>query len=124
MHWVRDATFDEDRHTAHTGSGAQVLATLRNTAINLHRLNGADNIAEACRVTALSASRPPRPPQPPIPQLTSLLINNAGALPGRRPAKLRPIHRPSPRATTSHLAREDFLYWYQAGSLIGESAAR
>ncbi|WP_421648852.1 ISAs1 family transposase, partial [Mycobacterium marinum] len=57
VHWVRDVTFDEDRHTAHTGTGAQVLATLRNTAINLHRLNGADNIAEACRVTALTADR-------------------------------------------------------------------
>ncbi|BBA88708.1 hypothetical protein MPSD_32600 [Mycobacterium pseudoshottsii JCM 15466] len=42
---------------AHTGNGAQVLATLRNTAINLHRLNGADNIAEACRITALTANR-------------------------------------------------------------------
>ena len=50
-------TFDEDRHTAHTGSGAQILATLRNTAINLHRLDGADNIAEACRATALTADR-------------------------------------------------------------------
>lgn len=57
VHWVRDVTFDEDRHTAHTGGGAQTLATLRNTAINLHRLNGADNIAEACRVTALTANR-------------------------------------------------------------------
>ncbi|EUA87661.1 hypothetical protein I551_5867, partial [Mycobacterium ulcerans str. Harvey] len=37
--------------------GAQVLATLRNTAINLHRLNGADNIADACRITALTANR-------------------------------------------------------------------
>ncbi|MEK1034315.1 hypothetical protein OSH76_25260, partial [Mycobacterium ulcerans] len=27
---------------------------------------------------------PPRPPQPTIPQLTSLLINNAGALPSFR----------------------------------------
>lgn len=57
VHWVRDVTFDEDRHTAHTGSGAQILATLRNTAINLHRLDGADNIAEACRATALTADR-------------------------------------------------------------------
>jgi hypothetical protein len=54
---VRDVTFDEDRHSAHTGNGAQVLATLRNTALNLHRLAGADNIAEACRVTALTANR-------------------------------------------------------------------
>ncbi|EUA85848.1 transposase DDE domain protein [Mycobacterium ulcerans str. Harvey] len=57
LHWIRDVTFDEDRHRAHTGHGAQVLATLRNTAINLHRLNGADNIAEACRITALTANR-------------------------------------------------------------------
>jgi Transposase DDE domain len=57
VHWVRDVTFDEDRHTAHTGNGAQVLATLRNTAINLHRLDGATNIAEACRTTALTAGR-------------------------------------------------------------------
>ncbi|UZK92694.1 ISAs1 family transposase (plasmid) [Mycobacterium ulcerans] len=57
LHWIRDVTFDEDRQRAHTGNGAQVLATLRNTAINLHRLNGADNIAEACRITALTANR-------------------------------------------------------------------
>jgi predicted transposase YbfD/YdcC len=57
VHWVRDVTFDEDRHTAHTGNGAQVLATLRNTAINMHRLDGATNIAEACRTTALTAGR-------------------------------------------------------------------
>lgn len=57
VHWVRDVTFGEDRHTAHAGSGAQVLATLRNTAINLHRIDGADNIAEACRAAALTASR-------------------------------------------------------------------
>ncbi|EUA85104.1 putative transposase for the insertion element IS2404, partial [Mycobacterium ulcerans str. Harvey] len=43
--------FDEDRHR-HIPETRTVLATLRNTAINLHRLNGADNIAEACRITA------------------------------------------------------------------------
>ncbi|EUA94270.1 transposase family protein [Mycobacterium ulcerans str. Harvey] len=58
LHWIRDVTFDEkNRQRPHTGHGAQVLATLRNTAINLHRLNGADNIAEACRITALTANR-------------------------------------------------------------------
>ncbi|MEK1278670.1 transposase, partial [Mycobacterium ulcerans] len=36
LHWIRDVTFDEDRQRPHTGNGAQVLATLRNTAINLH----------------------------------------------------------------------------------------
>jgi hypothetical protein len=30
------------------------MASLRNTALNLHRLAGADNIAEACRTTAFS----------------------------------------------------------------------
>jgi predicted transposase YbfD/YdcC len=57
VHWVRDVTFDEDRHHAHTGNSAQILATVRNTAINLHRLDGADNIAEACRTTAFTADR-------------------------------------------------------------------
>ncbi|MEK1275174.1 transposase, partial [Mycobacterium ulcerans] len=33
LHWIRDVTFDEDRQRPHTGHGAQVLATLRNTAI-------------------------------------------------------------------------------------------
>lgn len=30
---------------------------IRNTALNLHRLRGATNIGEACRVTAFSADR-------------------------------------------------------------------
>ncbi len=55
VHWVRDITFDEDRSTVRTGTAPQVMASLRNTALNLHRL--ADNIAEACRVTAFSADR-------------------------------------------------------------------
>lgn len=54
VHWVRDVTFDEDRSTARTGAGPQVLASMRNTAMNLHRLRGTDNIAEACRTTALT----------------------------------------------------------------------
>lgn len=57
VHWVRDVTFDEDRCTVRTGTAPQVMASLRNTALNLHRLAGADNIAEACRVTAFSADR-------------------------------------------------------------------
>jgi predicted transposase YbfD/YdcC len=57
LHWVRDVTYDEDRSTTHIGNGAQVMASLRNTAINLHRLDGAANIAEACRATALTANR-------------------------------------------------------------------
>lgn len=33
------------------------FATLRNTAINLHRLTGAENITEVCRTAALTANR-------------------------------------------------------------------
>jgi predicted transposase YbfD/YdcC len=57
VHWVRDVTFDEDRSTVRTGNGPQVMATLRNTALNLHRLDGATNIAEACRETAFTPDR-------------------------------------------------------------------
>ena len=41
----------------HTGTAPQVMASLRNTVLNMHRLTGADNIAEACRVTAFRADR-------------------------------------------------------------------
>lgn len=57
LHWVRDVTFDEDRSTVRTGTAPQAMATLRNTAINLHRLARATNIAEACRITALTTSQ-------------------------------------------------------------------
>ncbi len=39
-HYVRDTTWREDAHRAHTGSGPQVMATLRNLAAGLLRLNG------------------------------------------------------------------------------------
>jgi hypothetical protein len=54
LHWVRDVTFDEDRSSVRTGTAPQTMATLRNTAMNLHRLAGAINIAEACRTAALT----------------------------------------------------------------------
>ena len=57
VHWVRDVTLDEDRSTVRTGTAPQVMASLRNTALNLHRLRGAGNIAEACRLTAFSNDR-------------------------------------------------------------------
>ena len=57
VHWVRDVTFDEDRSTIRTGNAPQVVAALRNTALNLHRVAEAPNIAEACRATALSSNR-------------------------------------------------------------------
>ncbi|MFN0281350.1 MAG: ISAs1 family transposase [Kineosporiaceae bacterium] len=57
-HWVRDVTFDEDRSQVRTGAGPHVMATLRNTAISLHRLAGATNIAASLRHHARQAQRP------------------------------------------------------------------
>jgi predicted transposase YbfD/YdcC len=57
-HWVRDVTYDEDRSQVRAGSAPQVMATLRNTAISLHRLSGATSIAAALRHHAASAQRP------------------------------------------------------------------
>jgi hypothetical protein len=51
---VRDVTFDEDRSRVRKGHGAQMLASLRNLAISLLRLAGADNIAAARRDMAAS----------------------------------------------------------------------
>jgi predicted transposase YbfD/YdcC len=49
VHNVRDVTFREDQHQARTGTGPAIMATLRNTAIGWHRLNGQTNIARANR---------------------------------------------------------------------------
>jgi predicted transposase YbfD/YdcC len=57
-HWVRDVTYDEDRSQVRTGSGPHVMATLRNLAIGLLRLNGTTNIAAALRHHARQADRP------------------------------------------------------------------
>ena len=48
-HWVRDVTLDEDRSQVRCGHIPHVMATLRNVAIGLMRLNGETNIAAACR---------------------------------------------------------------------------
>ena len=49
LHWVRDVTFGEDASRVHTRAAPQVMASLRNLAISLHRLAGATNIAAALR---------------------------------------------------------------------------
>jgi predicted transposase YbfD/YdcC len=51
LHWVRDVVFAEDLSQIHTGTGPAVMAVLRNLAISRHRLDGATNIAAACRDT-------------------------------------------------------------------------
>lgn len=58
LHWVRDVTFDEDRHQLRSGHGPAVMAALRNTAISLHRLAGALSIAAAVRHAARDPLRP------------------------------------------------------------------
>jgi predicted transposase YbfD/YdcC len=49
LHWVRDVTFDEDRSQVRTERIPQVMAALRNVAISLLRVCGAENIAAATR---------------------------------------------------------------------------
>jgi predicted transposase YbfD/YdcC len=58
LHWVRDVTYAEDMSQVRTGAGPQVMATLRNLAISLHRLAGATNIAAALRHHARDTLRP------------------------------------------------------------------
>ncbi|MGH3875384.1 MAG: ISAs1 family transposase [Pseudonocardiaceae bacterium] len=58
LHWVRDVTFAEDLSTIRTGAAPQVMASLRNLVISLHRLAGATNIAAALRHHARDARRP------------------------------------------------------------------
>ncbi|SDT80632.1 Transposase DDE domain-containing protein [Actinoplanes derwentensis] len=67
LHYVRDVTLREDAHQAWTGNGPAVFATLRNTSVGYHRVNGATNIAEATReanhrphdlITAVTTGKP------------------------------------------------------------------
>ena len=56
-HFVRDRTFDEDRSQVRVGGAPQVLATLRNLAISILRLNGFKNIAAGLRWVAWDHDR-------------------------------------------------------------------
>ena len=49
IHWVRDESFGEDRCRVQTGSAPQILAGVRNIAINWLRNLKVDNIAQALR---------------------------------------------------------------------------
>jgi hypothetical protein len=60
VHWVRDVTFDEDRSRVRKKSGPQVMASLRNLAISMLRIAGADNVAEALRFCSWNSRRPLR----------------------------------------------------------------
>jgi predicted transposase YbfD/YdcC len=58
LHWVRDVTFAEDLSQVRTGAAPQVMASIRNLVISLHRLAGATNIAKALRHHSRDARRP------------------------------------------------------------------
>jgi predicted transposase YbfD/YdcC len=49
VHHIRDVTQGEDASRIRTGNGPRVMALLRNTALNLARLAGQSNIAQAQR---------------------------------------------------------------------------
>jgi predicted transposase YbfD/YdcC len=45
-HWIRDEVFFEDKSRIRTGSGPQIMATLRNLSIGIMRYAGAENLSE------------------------------------------------------------------------------
>jgi predicted transposase YbfD/YdcC len=49
LHYVRDVTFAEDLSQIRTNTAPQVMATLKNLAISLLRINRETNIAKALR---------------------------------------------------------------------------
>ena len=49
LHWVRDVTFDEDGSQVRTGHAPRVMATCRNVAISILRVDGWENIAAGLR---------------------------------------------------------------------------
>lgn len=57
LHWIRDVVFAEDHSQIRTGTGPATMAVLRNLAVSRHRLNGATNIAAACRAVSRHPTR-------------------------------------------------------------------
>ena len=49
LHWVRDVTFGEDGSQVRTGQAPRVMATCRNVAISILRIDGWENIAAGLR---------------------------------------------------------------------------
>ena len=58
LHWVRDVTYDEDRSQVRTGTGPRAMASLRNLAVSVLRMDGATNIAHAIRHHAWDPLKP------------------------------------------------------------------
>ncbi len=57
LHHIRDVTHGEDASQIRTGSGPQVMATLRNLGIAILKPGGYPSIAAACRYHARDATR-------------------------------------------------------------------
>jgi predicted transposase YbfD/YdcC len=57
LHWVRDATYQEDKSLVRTGNAPRVMASLRGLAISILRLDGHGNIAAANRHHARDPQR-------------------------------------------------------------------
>lgn len=57
LHYVRDVTYGEDGSRVRTGSGPRVMASLRNIAIGIHRLNGETNMRHATRSCCQNSRR-------------------------------------------------------------------
>lgn len=57
LHYTRDVTFGEDASQIRTGTAPRVMASFRNLVLNLYRLAGITNIAEATRHTARDPRR-------------------------------------------------------------------
>jgi predicted transposase YbfD/YdcC len=57
LHWVRDVTYQEDKSLVRTGNAPRVMASLRNLAISLLRLDRHINIAAANRHHARDPQR-------------------------------------------------------------------
>jgi hypothetical protein len=56
-HWVRDVVFREDSQHAYAGTGAQVMATLRNLVLGLLRLAGITQITRTLQRIAADRTR-------------------------------------------------------------------
>lgn len=57
IHWVRDVVYREDDQHAYAGTGAQVMATLRNLALGLLRLAGVTQITRTLQRIAANRTR-------------------------------------------------------------------
>jgi predicted transposase YbfD/YdcC len=57
IHWVRDVVYREDHQHAYAGTGAQVMATLRNLALGLLRLAGITQITRTLERIAADRTR-------------------------------------------------------------------